>query len=162
MNFTIRFAQLADLDAMCALLPRLGEFTLIPNRNSADLWQHDAQLLEQHLRGQAPQCFAQVAVADAAQAQPNILGLTLVTMQPEFMSHVPSGHLEAISVAAAAEGSGVGKALLDAAEAEAKARGAQAMTLHVYHSNERAAGMYERRGYHAEIKRCTKWLDGEH
>lgn len=153
MDFSIRFAQLGDLEAMCALLPRLGNFELIPKRDAADLWQHDAKLLEDHLRGKAEQCFAQVAVQ-----QDTVVGLTLVTMQPEFMSHKPSGHLEAISVAASAEGGGVGKALLNAAEAEAKARGAQAMTLHVYHSNRRAAGIYERRGYHSEIERCTKWL----
>lgn len=154
MSFTIRFAQLEDLEVMCELLPRLGNFELIPKRDSADLWQHDAKLLESHLRGEADQCFAQVAVQEGA-----VVGLTLVTMQPEFMSHKPSGHLEAISVAASAEGAGVGKALLDAAEAEAKKRGAHAMTLHVYHSNRRAAGIYNRRGYHSEIERCTKWLD---
>lgn len=153
MNFTIRPAELGDLETMCELLPRLGNFELIPNRDSADLWEGDAKLLEAHLRGQADQCFAQVAVQ-----QDTVVGLTLVTMQPEFMSHKPSGHLEAISVAASAEGAGVGKALLNAAEAEAKTRGAQAMTLHVYHSNRRAAGIYERRGYHSEIERCTKWL----
>lgn len=154
MNFSIRFAQLGDLDVMCELLPRLGDFELIPKRDSADLWQGDAKLLEAHLRGSADQCFAQVAVQNET-----VVGLTLVTMQPEFMSHKPSGHLEAISVAESAEGAGVGKALLNAAEAEAKARGAQAMTLHVYHTNRRAAGIYERRGYHSEIERCTKWLD---
>ena len=153
MNFTIRPAELGDLETMFELLPRLGNFELIPNRDSADLWTDDAKLLEAHLRGQAEQCFAQVAVQDDT-----VVGLTLVTMQPEFMSHKPSGHLEAISVAASAEGAGVGKALMDAAEIEAKARGAQAMTLHVYHSNRRAAGIYERRGYHSEIERCTKWL----
>jgi ribosomal protein S18 acetylase RimI-like enzyme len=153
MNFTIRPAELGDLDAMCELLPRLGNFELIPNRDSADLWKDDAKLLKAHLRGQADQCFAQVAVQDDT-----VVGLTLVTMQPEFMSHKPSGHLESICVAASAEGSGVGKALLDAAETEATTRGALAMTLHVYHSNRRAAGIYERRGYHSEIERCTKWL----
>lgn len=153
MTFSIRFAELGDLDTMCELLPRLGDFELIPNRDSADLWRHDAKLLEAHLKGDADQCFAQVAVQGET-----VVGLTLVTMQPEFMSHQPSGHLEAISVAESAEGLGVGKALLNAAEAEAKARGAQAMTLHVYHSNRRAAGIYERRGYHSEIERCTKWL----
>ena len=156
MSFSIRFAQLKDLEAMCELLPRLGNFELIPKRDSADLWQHDAALLEAHLRGQADHCFAQVAVQEDA-----VVGLTLVSMQPEFMSHQPSGHLEAISVAASAEGTGIGKALLDAAEVEAKARGAVAMTLHVYHSNQRAAGIYNRRGYHTEIERCTKWLDDD-
>ena len=82
--------------------------------------------------------------------------MTLVTMQPEFMNHVPSGHLEAIAVAPEAEGMGVGGALLDAAEAEAERRGAQTMTLHVYATNERARAIYERRGYRVEIHRCTK------
>jgi len=156
VDYLIRFATKDDEGAMCALLPRLGEHPLIPKRDSRDLWQHDAQLLLDHLRGEADQCFAQVAVA---KLDGQILGLTLVSMQPEFMSHAASGHLEAIAVAANAEGFGVGQALLAAAEDEAKRRGALAMTLHVYHSNQRAAGLYERRGYHYEIQRRTKWLD---
>ncbi len=156
MEFSIRSATATDLDAMLSLLPRLGELDLIPNRDRRDLWQHDAALLRAHFAQPGSACFAQVAYATNGGP---LLGMTLVRMQPEFMSHAPSAHLEAIAVSEAAEGQGVGSALLDAAEATALARGAESMTLHVYHSNTRAAELYNRRGYHTEILRCTKWLE---
>ncbi len=153
-SFTIRMARAADVDAMLAILPRLGEFELAPWRLPEHLWGDDAKLLREVFAGSAPQCFAQVAQAHGGE----ILGMTLVTMQPEFMSHEPSAHLEAIAVAPAAEGMGVGRALLDSCEAEAKQRGADSMTLHVYATNDRARAIYERRGYQIEIQRCTKLL----
>jgi ribosomal protein S18 acetylase RimI-like enzyme len=48
--------------------------------------------------------------------------------------------------------------LLRAAEAEAIARGAQTMTLHVFSSNKRARGFYERSGYDGELMRYIKPL----
>lgn len=155
-QFQIRMAQPDDVDAMLKILPRLGEFELAPGRKPEDLWRDDAKLLRQVFAGEAPQCFAQVAVSTNNGG--TILGMTLVTMQPEFMNHEPSGHLEAISVAPDAEGMGVGRALLDAAEQEALDRGAGTMTLHVYATNHRARAIYERRGYQIEIHRCTKPL----
>ena len=59
-------------------------------------------------------------------------------------------------MAARAEGRGVGRALLDAAEARALEEGAEFMTLHVLSANTRARALYERCGYAGELLRYIK------
>ena len=111
-------------------------------------------MLQRWLDGDAAECLVHVAVDDAQK----VLGFTLVSLRPELLSHEPSAHLEAIAVGEGAEGKGVGQALLTAAESEARAHGAQTITLHVFASNTRARGFYERNGYAGELLRYIKEL----
>ena len=139
---------------MMALMPRLASFEVPTSRNPADLWRSDAAMLQRWLDGDAGECLVHVAV-DGAQ---EVLGFALVSLRPELLSHEPSAHLEAIAVSEGAEGAGIGRALLEAAENEARAQGAQTMTLHVFASNTRARDFYEKAGYDGEILRYTKEL----
>ncbi len=85
-----------------------------------------------------------------------IIGVAMVTLRPELLSHSPSAHLEVITVAESAEGQGVGKELMAAAEAGARERGANSITLTVFATNLRARRLYERAGYDEELIRCIK------
>ena len=154
MNYQIRSAVPDDGDAILALMPRLASFDLPESRNPDDLWQSDAAMMRRCLDGDAEECFAQVAVDD----REKLLGFTLVSLRPELLSHEPSAHLEAIAVDESAEGKGVGQALLNAVEREAKTLGAQTITLHVFARNTRARGFYERSGYDGELLRYIKDL----
>jgi ribosomal protein S18 acetylase RimI-like enzyme len=155
MSFRIRDADPADRTALLALLPRLAAFDLPPDRRAADLWRGDGELLERWLDGHAHECFALVAV----DPDDSVYGLALVRLQPEPLSHDPSAHLEVLVLAPAAERQGMGRALIDAAEAGARARGAMHMTLHVFATNTRARRLYERAGYVGEILRYRKRLE---
>ncbi len=154
MAFSVRPARASDSDALRALLPRLADFDLPPNRFSEHLWRGDEKLLMACLAGDAPDSFCLVAEDDDLEA----LGLALVSMRPELLSGAPSAHLEAIAVGQEAQGQGVGAALLSAAEDEAATRGAASMTLHVFATNERARAFYEKFGYDEELIRATKPL----
>jgi ribosomal protein S18 acetylase RimI-like enzyme len=154
MSFQIRSAVSEDGEAILALMPRLAAFDVPKSRNPVDLWRSDAAMLQRWLDGEAAECFVHVAVGDAE----TMLGFTLVSLRPELLSHEPSAHLEAIAVGEGAEGMGVGQALLAAAESEAKAQGAQTITLHVFASNTRARGFYEQSGYDGELLRYIKEL----
>jgi ribosomal protein S18 acetylase RimI-like enzyme len=154
MSFQIRSAVSEDGEAILALMPRLAAFDVPKSRNPVDLWRSDAAMLQRWLDGEAAECFVHVAVDDAE----TMLGFTLVSLRPELLSHEPSAHLEAIAVGEGAEGMGVGQALLAAAESEAKAQGAQTITLHVFASNTRARGFYEQSGYDGELLRYIKEL----
>jgi ribosomal protein S18 acetylase RimI-like enzyme len=154
MSFQVRSAVQEDGEAMLALMPRLASFDVPKSRNPLDLWRSDAAMLQRWLDGEATECFVHVAVDDTQK----VLGFTLVSLRPELLSHEPSAHLEAIAVGAAAEGMGVGRALLAAAESEAKSKGAQSMTLHVFASNTRACAFYEQSGYDGELLRYIKEL----
>lgn len=153
MDYEIREANTADGDAMLALMPRLAEFDIPPSRNAEDLYRDDAALMRRWLDGKE-ECLVHVAAGENQQ----VLGFTLVRLRPEPLSHEPSAHLEAIAVDRDAEGRGVARALLDAAEKGAMARGALTMTLHVIATNQRARDFYARRGYDGELIRYIKAL----
>jgi len=154
VQYEIRSATAADGDAMLALMPRLAEFDIPESRDPEHLYRDDAALLREWIAGDTDDCLVHVAErGDGA-----ILGLTLVRLRPEALSHEPSSHLEAIAVAKEAEGKGVAKALLAAAEGDAMRQGAQTMTLHVISTNTRARGFYERAGYNGEMIRYIKSL----
>ena len=137
---------------MMALMPRLSEFEIPDSRDPEHLWRDDAALLQSWIAGVADDCLVHIAEDNNGV----ILGLTLVRLRPEPLSHEPSAHLEAIAVAKGAEGKGIAKALLDTAEDEARRHGAQTMTLHVFSTNARARRFYERSGYDGEIIRYIK------
>lgn len=152
MEYKIRIATAADGDAMLALMPRLSEFEVPETRNPEHLWRDDAALLREWIEGDANDCLVHVA----EDGDGEILGLTLVRLRPEALSHEPSSHLEAIAVAKEAEGKGIASALLETAEKEAERQGARTMTLHVISTNTRARRFYERSGYDGEMIRYIK------
>lgn len=151
MKFQIRDAQSSDGDQILAMMPRLAAFDVPESRDPEHLWRDDAKLMQSWLDGDAGDCLVQVA-ADAA----GILGFTLVRLRPELLSHAPSSHLEAIAVSESAQGKGVGLALLEAAEDNARSHGAESMTLHVFASNTLARQFYERNNYTGELLRYIK------
>ena len=151
MNYTIRDATTADGEAMLALMPRLADFEVPESRNPEHLYGDDAKLLQRWL-DEKEECLVQVAEDDEQQ----IVGFTLVRLRLELLSGEPSAHLEAIAVSEGAEGKGVAKALLDAAERGAQEQGALTMTLHVFASNTRARKFYDRSGYDGELVRYIK------
>jgi ribosomal protein S18 acetylase RimI-like enzyme len=153
-QFVVRSATKADGEAMLALFPRLADFEIPDSRTAEHLWIHDAALMRDWIDGKTDGCLVQVAENE----QGDIVGLAMLTLKPELLSHEPSAHLEAIAVANGVEGQGIGQMLRRAAEAEAIARGAQTMTLHVFSSNKRARGFYERSGYDGELMRYIKPL----
>ena len=153
-DINIRPATPDDAEAILSLMPRLADFDIPETRNPVHLWKDDAALLRRWVDGEA-ECLVHVA----EDAEGSILGFSMVRLRPELLSHEPSAHLEAIALDERAEGKGVAKALLDAAEREAFAGGALTMTLHVFANNERARNFYDRAGYDGELMRYIKHLE---
>ncbi len=153
MNFTIRSAISADADTMLSLMPRLADFSVPEYRNPDHLWQGDRDTLTQWLAGDLPQ--VSILVADEQGA---ILGLSMIRLGVELLSHEPSAHLEVLVLAKSAEGRGVGQALIIASEQEARQHGAESMSLHVFANNTRARGLYEKMGFSGELLRYYKPL----
>ncbi len=154
MSYRVREASPADVEAMRELLPRLAAFELPARRAPEDLWRDDERMLLRWQNGEEPDLFAHVAV----NGEDQVLGLSVVRLRQELLSHAPSAHLEVLAVAREAEGRGMGQALVTAAENAARAQGAETMTLHVFGVNVRARGMYEKLGYDGELLRYIKEL----
>lgn len=155
MNYSIRPATVEDGEKMFALLPRLAAFQLPEHRKPEHTYSGDGKMLKKWMQGKEPDCFVYVAVDESE----NLLGWSYVRMQAEFMSYEPGCHLEVILVDESASGQGIGQALLDISESEAKIRGAQSMTLHVWTNNTRARAMYEKNGFDGELMRYIKRFD---
>lgn len=153
MNYSIRPATAKDGDKLYALLPRLAAFQLPNKRKPEHTYAGDGKMLKKWIAGQHPEAFVYVAVNN----EDEILGWAYVTMQPEFMSYEPGCHLEVILVDEHAVGHGIGKALMNISEQEAKKRGAKSMTLHVWNNNQNARSMYAKLGFEAELMRYIKW-----
>ena len=145
-------ANPADLDAILALLPRLASFELPNGRDPKHLWEGDAAMVVDWAAGNNPDYLVSVAKDDDG----SLLGMASVSLREELLSHAPSAHLEVIVVADGAEGRGIGKALLEAAEAGARQRGARSMSLHVFAANTNARRLYRAAGYDEELYRCIK------
>ena len=150
---SIREAFPADREGIRALLPRLAAFEIPARRNPEDLWRGDERVLLAWLDGGVPEGFAHVAVE-----QGQILGIVFARLRTELLSGEPSAHLEVLAVADSAEGRGIATALVAASEQAADSRGATTMTLHVFASNTRARGLYEKLGYDGELIRFIKDL----
>jgi ribosomal protein S18 acetylase RimI-like enzyme len=101
-----------------------------------------------------PHCLVYVAVSSTEA----ILGVVMAQLRSELLSHAPSAHVEVLAVYKDAEGQGIGRALMTAAEEGARARGAESLTLHVFSTNLRARALYERLGYEGELIRYIKHL----
>lgn len=137
---------------MIALLPNLANFDVPANRNPDHLWHGDRDMLQNWLDGNAPETFVLVAVDDVDA----VLGVAIVSMRTEMLSHDPSSHLEVLSVSSKAHRQGIGQSLIAHSENAAKARGATSMTLHVFSNNKRARALYEKHGFNGELMRYYK------
>lgn len=155
MNFIIRNVVPTDLEAIFLLLPRLANFDLPSRRAPEDLWRGDANLLQQWADEGNENFFALAAVNNTNE----IMGVAMVSLRQELLSYTPSTHLEVLVVAKQAEGQGVGKALMTAAEREAQQRGAKSMSLNVFVTNHRARRLYAKSGYHEELIRHIKFFE---
>ena len=76
----------------------------------------------------------------------------------DYFSQQWHAHVSVIAVSKAAEGHGVGRALMEYAEKWARDRGHDSITLSVFEGNRRAQALYERVGYATEMRRMIKLL----
>lgn len=153
-TFRIVWGEQRHGDAMMALLPELASFEIPARREPEHLWHGDRDMVVEWLAGGRPECFVHVAECEDG----TVAGFAFVSMREELLSHAPSAHLEVLVVNADTRGAGLGRVLSEAAHEEARRRGAETITLHVFGNNARARGLYAKLGYDEELIRCIKDL----
>jgi RimJ/RimL family protein N-acetyltransferase len=151
MTFRIRAADVGDAAALVALASAVGgepEGWLL----SDDRWRSvgdERRYLRVVRRSAAGAVFV-------AESEGDIVGRLSIARD----SHPSSRHVADVGlmVAAAHRRRGIGRALLEAAEAWARAVGVTKIELHVFPYNERAIALYVRLGYEREGYRRAHYL----
>jgi GNAT superfamily N-acetyltransferase len=142
VGVTIRNARAADAEAIATLLGQLGYSTepeTVPSRLERLLIVGD-----------------RVVVAELDE---EVVGLAQLHVSPTIEHEQPAAKVSALVVDESHRGKGVGRALVDAMEAEARARRCVLLFLTTSARREDAHEFYRRVGLEETGKRFTKMLD---
>ena len=158
MALTIRPAQASDLDLLPALYRPADDL-------AAELLPGFFKPTSDYERSRS-EIEAQIADADAlllvAEDARGIVGLLMAALRksPPWAGFVHRRYVEVVDLAvdAAARREGVGKRLMEAAEAWARERGADSVDLTVVEGNAPALALYESLGYRMRSHRMWKRL----
>ncbi len=154
MTPRLRPARPADLPFLLSLAPRLAESGVPPWRAPAHVVEAEQRALTRALEAGSPDAPILIAEADGAP-----LGFVYLETHVDFFTGRSHAHVAVLAVADAAQGHGVGPALLGAAEDWARGRGHPFISLNVFTENARARHVYERLGYGPETLRYVKPLE---
>jgi GNAT superfamily N-acetyltransferase len=150
----VRPARAEDRDFIIGLAPRLTDgFPLPPWRTPEEVARTEAATLDLALTVLPDGNALLIAESPGGERA----GLIYLERLFDYFRR-PHGHVGILAVAADAEGRGVGRALMDAAEAWAREHKLEMLSLNVFAANERARRVYERLGYTPETLRYVKPL----
>ena len=149
----IRSATAADRRFLVRLADRLADFEPPPGRTRADIAEADRQALLEGLDRPRAGSALFVAEYDGTPA-----GCLLLWTLEDYFTRTTHAHISVVAVTKAAEGRGVGRALMAHAEAWARAQGHDRITLSVFENNGRARALYDRVGYATEMRRMIRHL----
>jgi len=146
----IRPAVASDRAFVLNLASRLVDgFDAPSHRTKPELIEGDRRALEAW--------FDDPAKADEAmliaELEGKSAGVAYLVTLVDYFNERPHAHLSVLAVEKAAEGQGVGSALLAACEQWARSRGSDRLTLSALVTNARARALYERKGFGGEYIR---------
>jgi ribosomal protein S18 acetylase RimI-like enzyme len=144
----IRPAEIADRAFVLGLSDRLVSFDVPAWRSKTELADGDRRALAGWFDDPQPGEALFVAELDGERA-----GCAYLVTLVDYFNERPHAHLSVLAVTSAAEGRGVGSALLDRSAEWARARGSDKLTLSALVTNARARALYERRGFAGEYIR---------
>jgi ribosomal protein S18 acetylase RimI-like enzyme len=149
LTVSIRNAQPGDRDFVTALASRLVDgFDAPAHRSKAELIKGDRRALDAWFEQPKADEAMFIAELDGKPA-----GCAYLVTHVDYFNERPHAHLSVLAVDKAAEGKGVGSALLDKSVEWARQRGSDRLTLSALVTNARARGLYERRGFGGEYIR---------
>jgi GNAT superfamily N-acetyltransferase len=151
-DIAIRPATADDEATLTALAWRLAEFDLPPWRTPDEIANADARAMLMAVIAAHPEDAVFIAERGG---QP--VGCLHVLLATDFFGR-RHAHISVLATTVAAQGSGVGRALLAYSEEWARARGMDLLTLNVFAANSRARRVYAHAGYTAEALKYAKRL----
>ena len=152
MPFFIRLFDQEDRNFVLAMLPRLSGIDLPPWLTKTSLDDFNQAAMEKAM-DDMPDDAALLIAEDETQAP---AGFIYLTTEADYFTGEKLGYISDLAVAPQAEGQGVGRLLMDAAEDWAREKGYQRLTLDVFAGNERARRVYEKNGFTEEVVKYVK------
>jgi GNAT superfamily N-acetyltransferase len=151
---SIRPATPQDRNFAVALADRLVDgFEAPSHRTKPELIEGDRRALVEWFNKMPDGEAMLIAELDGTPA-----GVAYLVTLVDYFNERPHAHLSVLAVDKAAEGRGVGSALLSACEQWARGRGSDRLTLSALVTNSRARALYERRGFNGEYVRYVLTL----
>ena len=150
---SIRPAVASDGPVILSLADRLPAFGP-STRTAAEIAERERAALADALA--RPSDGSAVLVAE--QPTRRVVGVILLESRRDYFTNESHGYVSILAVSSEAEGQGVGRALLKAAEDWARAKQFTKLTLAVFTDNIRAKEVYERQGWRAELETWYKRL----
>ena len=156
----IRAATASDREFVLKLASRLVDgFDAPSHRTKPELIEGDRRALQAWFdslqddrRAEARRAKADEAML-IADLDGKPAGVAYLVTLVDYFNERPHAHLSVLAVEKAAEGKGVGSALLAACEQWARSRGSDRLTLSALVTNARARALYERKGFGGEYIR---------
>jgi GNAT superfamily N-acetyltransferase len=148
LPLSIRPATPDDRQFVLDLAERLVAFDVPSWREKPELVEGDRRALRHWFDHLSPNEAMFIAELDGVPA-----GCAYLVTLVDYFNEIPHAHLSVLAVSAAAEGKGVGSALLDRSIAWARERQSDRLTLSALVTNARARALYERKGFGGEYVR---------
>jgi GNAT superfamily N-acetyltransferase len=149
---SVRQAAPDDRAFVLETVKRLAAFDVPAWRSGDEICEGEARTLRAWFEGSVE---GTLLVAERAHDR---LGFIFLERHTDYFTHEEHGHVGILAVTSPAEGTGAGRALLEAGEAWARNRGYRRLTLNVFSGNRRARAVYDRLGFAVETVRYTKSL----
>lgn len=152
MTLRIRRATADDEAVLLGMAERMADFDLPRWRAGREIIEADGRDVVRAVTAGDPDHDVFVAEIEGAPA-----GCLYVHPAQDFFGR-RHAHISVIATTAAAEGTGVGRALMAHAEAWARERGLSLLTLNVFAANTRARRFYEKAGFELEMVKYAREL----
>jgi len=143
-----------DIPFIWSLTARFAQVGTPSWRNSAQMWEFHRRSTEEAIADTK----ADSLVLIAEDTQGTRLGFIYLTHSEDFFTHEPQGYIADLAVSEDAAGRGVGRTLMERAEAWARAQGYRILALDVFAMNTYARSFYQRLGYVEETLKLIKEL----
>lgn len=151
MSIRIRAYETQDREKIIALTKRLSDFELQEFRQAERVDQTNIANLKTVLA--EPDADNAIFVAEV---EGSVVGYIHLQTQSDYFSGEKHGYIAKLAVGRKVEGRGIGRKLLEQAEAWTREKGYERLKLHVFAENWRALQIYEKYGYEKDVVQYVK------
>lgn len=154
MTIRIRTYQPADREFILSLVARFSEFELPEWRQREEIDKTNRTSIERALQQLEPDSVILIA----EQENKDLAGFVHLQTETDYFRDQKYGYISDLAVAAAFEGQGIGRMLLEAAEQWARTKGYHLLALYVFAGNTHAQHLYEKNGFKPEVIKYVKTM----